>query len=160
MAFVYVLTDDFLEEGDLASITTYQAGVMQSSVHRSLQKQSDQILKPYGITKMHWLIIGAVMDKGKAGIRITELAEALGTTLPYLTTTINLLQSKNILQRVHNSKDSRSKLITINTDFIPQCEKIERAMRQELQKTMYANIDPQDLRTYMKVLYQLSHVRV
>lgn len=160
MAFVYVLTDDFLEKGDLASITTYQAGVMQSSVHRSLQRQSDQILKPYGITKMHWLIIGAIMDKGKGGIRITELAEALGTTLPYLTTTINLLQSKNILCRVHNSKDSRSKLITINADFIPQCEIIEQAMREELQKTMYANIDPQDLRTYMKVLYQLSRGRV
>lgn len=160
MPFVYVLTDDFLDKGDLASITTYQIGVMQSSVHRSLQKQSDQILKPYGITKMHWLIIGVVMDKGKSGIRITELAEALGTTLPYLTTTINLLQSKNILCRVHNSKDSRSKLITIHADFVSQCEKIEQAMHDELQKTMYANIDPQDLRTYMKVLYQLSRVRV
>jgi DNA-binding MarR family transcriptional regulator len=159
MAFVYVLTDDFLEKGDLADITTYQAGVMQSAVHRSLQKQSDQILKPYGITKMHWLIIGTVLDKDKAGIRITELAEILGTTLPYLTTTINLLQSKNILSRVHNSKDSRSKLITINPDFVPQCAKIEQAMREELRKTIYAHVDPQDFRVYIKVLHQLTHVR-
>lgn len=159
MRFVHILTDDFLDKGDLSRITTYQAGVLQSAVNRSLQKQSDDILRPYGITKMHWLIIGTVLDRGKAGIRITELAEVLGTTLPYLTTTVNLLQSKNILARVHNSKDSRSKLITINPDFIPECEVIEETMREELRKRIYEHVDPEDFSVYMRVLHTLANVR-
>lgn len=156
MALVHALTDNFSELDTLDVITTYQAGVMQSAVHRSLQKHSDRILKPYGITRMQWLIVGTVLDSGKDGTRITELAEKLNTTLPYLTTTINLLQSKKILMRVHNSKDNRSKLIIIHPTFVRECEKIERTMRESLRKTLYREINPSDFTIYMKVIRQIA----
>lgn len=148
----------YLEKGDLSALTTYQAGILQSVVYRNLQKQSDTILKKYGITKMHWLIIGSILDAKQRGVRITDLAKKLGTTLPYLTTTVNLLESKGMVTRSVHETDSRAKVVLIDPDFAPKCTEIEKAMREALRTTLYADIDPDELRTYMKVLYQLSRV--
>ncbi len=142
----------------LDSITTYQAGVVQASINRILQKHSDGILKPYGITKMQWLIIGTVLDGGDAGVRLTDLSRQLDTTLSYSTTAVNLLESKRILARKENKRDSRSKLISINNSFLPQCKIIEDTMRESLRKTIYSYIEPDEFRIYIKVMYQLAHV--
>lgn len=147
-----------INKGDLSKVTTYQAGVMQAATHRLLQKHCDEILKQYGISKMHWLIIGTVLDAGSKGVRLTELAHTLGTTMSYVTTAVNLLESKGMLTRTSNDTDSRSKFIAINPTFVPKCNEIEETLRDALRKSIYAKISPADFRTYMKVLHQLSSV--
>lgn len=141
---------------DLSKITTYQAGAVQAAMHRRLQKYCDEILEPFGITKMQWLIIGHVWDAGKSGARVSDLAETLGTTIPYLTTGLHILESKGFLKRHINAEDSRSRLIVINPAVVPVCKKIEERLREGLRKTIYANVDPKDFLIYMKVLYQLQ----
>jgi DNA-binding MarR family transcriptional regulator len=153
------LIDHYYEHGDLGHITTYQVGVLQASINRILQKHSDAILKPYGISKMQWLIIGTVLDSGERGIRLTDLAKILDTTMSYITTAVNLLESKDMLSRQENEQDSRSKFITINSSFKDKCEEIEHAMRESLRKSIYAHIDPEEFRVYIKVLHQLSKVQ-
>lgn len=143
---------------DLSTLTTYQAGVLQAAAHRTLQKYCDEILKKYEITKMHWLIIGTVLDAGDGGIRTTDLARKLDTTISYLTTTINLLVSKDMLVRVENEQDSRSKYVSVHPDFVPRCEKIEETLRAGLRKSIYMKLTPNELKQYMKVLYKLSGV--
>ena len=150
-------TKSYLEAGDLSHITTYQAGIIQASVHRTLQKYSDQVLSQYGITKMHWLIIGTVLDAGENGIRLTELAELLGTTMGYITNSVNLLESRGFLVRKDNSKDNRSKRIFIESEFAPKCQEIENALRNALRQKVYSHVDPIEFRTYIKVLYQLAN---
>lgn len=147
-----------VDKHTLSDITTYQAGAAQASMHRSLQKICDDILSPFGITKMHWLIIGAVLDSDPRGVRISDLAEKLGTTISYLTSTINLLESKGILARADNEADSRSKLITVAAAFKPRCAKIEATLREGLRKTIYSTVDPGEFKIYLKVLFQLNEV--
>lgn len=147
-----------IASGNLNVVTTYQVGVMQATTHRMLQKYCDNTLAAYGITKMQWLIIGTVSDSGSTGIRITELAQKVSTTLSYLTNTINLLESKHILKRVAHDNDSRSKFVTINPSYHETAAEIETFLRSRLRKSLYANISPQELRIYMKVLAQLAHV--
>lgn len=144
----------------LSDITTYQAGVAQASAHRLLQKICDQLLKPYGLTKMQWLIIGTVLDAGKEGIRITSLTNKIGTTMPYMTTSVNLLEVKGIVTRASNKGDNRSKVITLAEDFADKCEEIERTLREGLRQTIYANVDPTEFRVYMKVLFQLGNLQI
>lgn len=143
---------------DPSKIPTYQAGVAQASMHRALQKICDDILRPFGITKMHWLLIGTVLETGNKGARISDLADKLGTTVPYLTNTINLLEKKNILVRKNNKEDSRSKLISIDPSFLPHCEKIEETLRKGLREAIYSHVDPGEFRIYLKVLYELKEV--
>lgn len=147
-----------LKDIDLARITTYQAGTAQAAMNRVLQKKCDEILKPFGITKMQWLIIGNVLDAGKNGIRISDLADQIGTTIPYLTNALHLLESKNYIKKIANDNDLRSKMIKLNPKLISQCTQIESVLREGLRKSVYANIDPVEFRTYIKVMYQLGEV--
>lgn len=147
------------KESEISAITTYQAGILQSSAHRLLQKYSDEVLRPYGITKMQWMITGSVLDAGKDGIRITDLAKMLDTTLSYLTNTINLLESKGILQRTTNSQDERVKFVTVNPRFIPKCREIEKDLRAHLREVIYKDIAPEEFQTYMQVLHKLSRIQ-
>jgi DNA-binding MarR family transcriptional regulator len=150
---------NLVKKVDLSNITTYQAGVAQATMHRLLQKHCDDILKPYGITKMQWLIIGTVLDSGAKGVRISDLAKTLGTTISYLTTSINLLESKGFLIRKGNNNDSRSKLVIVNPEHLANCRTIELALREGLRKSIYAEVDPEEFRTYIKVLYELIKVK-
>ena len=143
---------------DYKRMTTYDAGVLQASVHRMLQRETDNLLRPYGITKAQWLIIGIVLDNSKHGIRISELANKLDTTLSYLTNTINLLESKNILVRATDDEDTRAKVVTVHTEFFLKCPEIEKTVRNGLRDLIYGRVESEDFNTYMKVLYQLSEI--
>ena len=149
-------TENYANMEDLSTITTYQAGILQASTHRILQKHCDTILKKYGLSKMQWLIIGTVYDSGKKGIRLTDLAKKLDTTMSYITVTINLLHSMGVISRKENGIDSRSKLVSIDKDFMPKCAEIEKTMRESLRKSLYVHIKPEDLKVYLRVLYQLT----
>jgi DNA-binding MarR family transcriptional regulator len=140
------------------SLSTYQAGVLQAHVHRMLQRYCDEALSPYGITKNQWLIIGTVLDGGKNGVRLTELADLMGTTMGYLTNTINLLESRNMLVRKASETDSRAKYVTVHPDFIEKCEAIENDLRKALRTYVYNKVDQKDFATYINVLQQLSDI--
>jgi len=143
---------------DYTKVTTYQAGVVQAAMHRMLQKESDEYLKEFGISKMQWLIIGSVLDAGEEGMRITELAEIMQTGLPYLTTSINLLVSMGILVRTVSEEDARSKRVRVTEDFQKKCPEIERVLRKGLRESIYSKVSPEEFATYMKVLYTLGGV--
>lgn len=140
----------------LANITTYQAGIIQASANRQLQKFSDNVLGQFGITKMQWLVIGTVLDAGPKGERISDLAKKLGTTLPYLTNTVNLLESKHMLVRKSNNSDARAKLVVVEKKFRPKCAVIEKSLRDALRKSVYTDVTQKDFETYIKVLYKLA----
>lgn len=143
---------------DLSKITTYQAGIVQAAANRLLQKHCDEILEPYGITKMQWIIIGATLDYGKNGVRISDLAKKLGTTLPYMTKLIKPLQIKGILQVNVNEKDNRSKIVIVAPEFAKKCPEIEQTLRDGLRNSIYANTNPGEFQTYIKVLYELAAI--
>lgn len=149
-------TFNLIQHGDLSKTTTYQAGIAQATMHRKLQKFCDDVLEPYGISKMQWLIVGTVLDHRSTGIRVSDLADIIGTNLPYMTNTVNKLEDKKILARVDNQLDNRSTFITITPAFAPKCKKIEATLRDALRQKVYAGVSFEDFRVYMKVLYILA----
>lgn len=147
-----------MRDVSLHDITTYQAGTVQAAMHRLLQKKSDEILKPYGLTKMHWMIIGNILDAGEEGIRMTDLAKLLGTSLPYLTKATHSLQKQGYLVRVDNSGDQRAKILCGNPEFRDKYNEIEKNLRSALRDSFYAEIEPEEFETYIRVLYKLYDI--
>ena len=145
-----------IQQGNLTTTTTYHAGTIQATLHRKLQKFCDDVLIPYGISKMQWMIVGTVFDYKATGIRISDLAKIVGTNLPYMTNTVNLLEQKHILKRIENHVDSRSTLVTVAPGYLPKCRKIEETLREALRTHIYADISPEDFRIYMKVMTMLA----
>lgn len=143
---------------DLSQITTYQSGVMQSSAHRILGRIKTEFLSQYGLTSMQWFVVGYVYDAGSNGIRLNDLMKALDTTMPFITTIITMLESKNILHKVSDTTDSRVKIAILNPHYQSTVEEIEQGLREELRSRLYRedNISRAELNTYIGVLYKIT----
>jgi DNA-binding MarR family transcriptional regulator len=141
---------------NLSQTRTWQTGILQSGVHRDMKKLSDGYLKQYDLTTMHWFILGAVLDAGDDGIRLTDLAERVGTTLGYLTNAVNNLELKHMMVRLDHMSDSRTKILIIDPDFRSQCEVIERGLRKLLREEFYQKVSREELQQYVSVLEKLS----
>lgn len=141
---------------DQSTITTYQSGIIQAAAVRALRRSTEESLAPHGITTMQWFIIGTILDAGVDGIRLTDLAKRIDTTMSYLTTTVKLLESKGIVTRTRDSGDLRTHHISVAERYVPTCHAIEEDLRSKMRATIYAQISPQELRTYLNVLLKLS----
>lgn len=147
-----------LDKGILSSLSTYEAGALQASAHRNLQKYSDEVLHPFGITKIQWLIIGSVSEADNGYVEPAELAELLGTTRLCMDESIEQLVSKSILHRHGVGPDIQPQAVRIDSTFTPKIVQIENVFRDTLRQKIYAKVSPEDLRTYMRVVYRLSKV--
>jgi DNA-binding MarR family transcriptional regulator len=143
---------------NLGDITTYQAGVAQATAHRVLKKFTEDCLRPHGLTMMQWFILGTIHDASDKGITVTQLSKAVDTNVPYITNTLNLLASKNIISRDTNEEDSRSKRVSINPDYEPTILAIEDDLRNKMREGIYARITPKELAVYVSVLHKLNHL--
>ncbi len=144
------------KELDIADITTYQAGVIQSTAFRVMNKVTATMLKDYNLSTMQWFIVGTVYDAGDEGISITDLSRKLDTGISFLTNSINVLELKKMVVRRDHGTDSRVRLVHINPSFKPKCVQIENKLREEMRKTLYSHITREELTTYIKVLNQLA----
>jgi len=147
------------ESLSLASITTYQSGVAQASAFRIVKYHTAHFLRDYNLSCMQWFTIGTVLDAGSEGIRISDLAKKLDTTLAYMTNTINLLESRGILAKRAHQYDARTKLVSVVSAYKKTCAKIEQGLRQRLGEVLYQNLDHTELEDYVKVLYKISGLR-
>lgn len=137
---------------NVGDLKTYQVGVIEAAAHRALRQHKDGLLKQHGITGVEWYLIGTVADAGKMGIRSTDLAKMLGTTLGFLTKTVTLLEAKGILSRKANIKDARSSYIVLNNGYRRTFAHIEDDLREKLRKSLYKIISPEELKTYIHVM--------
>jgi len=145
------------ENFNLSKISTYQAGVIQSQAHRILKKEISNYLSPYGLTMMEWFALGLIKDSEQTGLRMTELASELQTTLPYTTNLINSLMNKGFITRNSVKSDSRVKHLKLSPGINKKCEKIESSLRENMRSLIYSKIQPADLKTYIKVLYLIAN---
>ncbi len=144
---------------ELASTTTYQSGVAQASAFRIVKKHTAYALRDYNLSCMQWFTIGTVLDAGTKGVRISDLAAQLDTTLAYMTTTITLLESRGILNKKAHKFDARTKIVSVEPSYVKTCKEIETVLRKRLREVLYQNINHDELATYVKVLYKISSIK-
>lgn len=149
-------SSDFTKK-DISLITTYQSGIAQAAAHRATNRIVSDYLLEYGLTAMHWFTIGTIYDAGEKGIRISDLTKKLQTTIPFVTNTITLLESKGFVRKVAHAGDSRIKLVSITPDFISTIEEIENGLREHMRKALYAEsgVTREELQGYIHVLYKI-----
>lgn len=143
-------------EVELSKIPTYQAGIMQSKAYRSLRVFMAGLLKKYELTMMQWAIIGLVYESDKKGIKVSDIAERLDTTVAFVTTHINLLSTLDFVERTVGLKDSRVRVISINPKAKKRIQKIENDLRSQMRRKLYRLITPEELSAYIKVLNKLA----
>lgn len=144
---------------DIATISTYESGVVQSAAHRLLMKVKTDFLADYDLTPMQWFVIGFTYDAGESGIHLSELRRKIDASMPFITSLVNNLESKQILQKVSDPSDSRVKIARLDPSYNKKVEYIEEALRDKLREVLYRNDDitRNELQTYITVLYKMMN---
>lgn len=140
----------------MSDLKTYQVGVIEAAAHRALRQHKDALLKNYNLTGVEWYTVGTVSDAGDAGVRATDLAKALGTTMGFLTKTVTMLEAKGYLFRRANPEDARSTYICFNDEKRAMVDEIEEALRERLRTSIYSLITPEELQVYIHSLDKFS----
>lgn len=141
---------------NITNLTTYQTVALQSRAHRAIKAQLSQFLKPYNLTMMQWSILGLVADAGDAGIRISDLAKELDTSLAFVTTSVNVLEAKGFVARSEHAHDSRAKLVRLSSEFAPKVAQIETDIATKQQAELYKGIEEADVNAYFRVLRNIT----
>lgn len=142
----------------LKDVATYQAGIIQSRAYRALKRVMADLLAGHNLTMMQWALLGIIYDSGSKGMRVTELALELDSTKAFITNSLHLLEAAGMISRQTDQHDARSKRVSVTPFAKRLVEKIEMGLRLQLRERLYRQIRPQDLRTYMVVLLQLSRI--
>lgn len=141
---------------DFSQLPTYQVTVFQSRAHRAIRLRIEDSLRHHNLTMMQWSILGFVHEAGTAGIRISDLAKKIDTSLAFITNSINTLEAKGMVRRVGYEADNRAKLVHVTPDFKDKIAVIEEELRDHINNWFYKNIKAKDLATYLKVLRQIA----
>lgn len=139
-----------------ANSPTYRMAVTQSRANRAFKLKMAQLLRQHNLTMMQWTIIGLVHDGGKAGLRISDLAQELDTSMAFVTTTVNMLEAKGMVQKSSHERDSRAKLVRIADSFKPKVNSVEKDLRSHVEKWLSEKISVKDLAVYRQVLNAIA----
>ncbi len=142
----------------LGQISTYSSGVIQARVYRKLKKVTEAIVNKHDLSMTQWFVLGTVYDHGDEGIRITDLAKQVDTTLAYLTNTINILDARGMTERLSHGQDNRAKLVRVKKSFKKMIPTIEEKIREDMRKVIYPNVTPEELEIYIHVLMKLANI--
>lgn len=141
---------------DFTQLPTYQVTVFQSRAHRAIRLRIEDSLRKHNLTMMQWSILGFVHEAGEAGIRISDLAKKIDTSLAFITNSINTLEAKGMVRRVGYEADNRAKLVHVTSEFKGKMSTIENELREHINEWFYKNIKTKDLAVYLKVLRQIA----
>lgn len=139
-----------------ADISTYRAAVTQSRAQRALKLKVSDLLRQHGITMMQWSIIGLVNESGKTGMRISDLAHELNTSMAFITTIVNILEAKKVVQKTSHERDSRAKVVRMHDSFRPKVEAIEASLHTQMGDWLNTRASQKDLAIYFTVLNSLA----
>lgn len=89
-----------------------------------IEKTAIPILAPYELTNTQYKIMMTLYKNQDKAIRQTDIEEKFSLTNPSVTGIIQNLEKKNLVKRIQNPDDKRSKLIILTDKAISMREEI------------------------------------
>jgi DNA-binding MarR family transcriptional regulator len=136
-------------------ITTYQAVISQARAYRALRNFLAHALAQHDLTMTEWLVLGTLVDAGRYGLRVSELAGTLGVEMPVVTNLINKAVASGYVVRSVDLEDKRAKRVVATLAFGEMACNIEGELRSETGKWL-EGLDAETIKGYFTVVGALS----
>lgn len=91
-----------------------------------IDKFTNQILAPYDLTHTQFKILMTLYRSPDTSVRQADIEKKFGMTNPTVTGIIHNMEKKNLVKRVENPNDKRSKFIVLT----PQARQMEARMHE------------------------------
>lgn len=137
-------------------LTSYQTAALQARAYRAVKAVISTKLKEHGLTYMHWSILGLSHDyTARGGVKVSQLADLLKVEISLITTTLNALEPKGLVQRVVDERDSRVKRVVTTRQGEKTVKKIESILQKAIAEWQ-EGINEKQLEAYIKTLQLLA----
>ena len=133
--------------------TSYDIGLIQARGYRTLKQLTASVLKSEGLTTVEWAIIG-ILSHYENGLRLTEVAEALGVRPPLVSRLITKAEVGGWIL-IEQGEDKRERIIKLSNKGIGHISRIETEIRKNL-TPLLKGVSPRDLLGYLKTLSIIS----
>lgn len=135
-----------------ASLNAYSSGLLQGIAYSRLHNFLTQALNSFGVSIPEWKLLGQVHERGQ--ITLTQLAQHLDYDPPMVTKLAKLLEKKELIKRLTDTTDERSKFITITAKGNKLIRDIEPEVKKTMGKILYG-VSSEELLVYIKVLTKI-----
>lgn len=142
----------------LSDTTTYQNTLTQARAHRAIKTKLSYFLRPHNLTMMQWAIVGSLYQAGDVGLRVSDLAKQLDTSLAFVTTTLNVLEAKGIVHRDNHTQDNRAKVVRLTKDFADKVPAIEKDVATSMYDWMVPSVGQDKVETYIEVINKIAAI--
>ncbi len=131
---------------------TYNVGLLQDQVYRTLKKQTNEILKDYNLISFDWAILG-ILYESKDGENSINLAEEIGVSQAFISKVLKNLELKKYLL-LKTESDARYKKVFLTEIGRKNVEKIEPILKNKM-KLMLNDNPITDLYGYINTLKKI-----
>lgn len=119
-----------------------------------IEKLSNPILAPYELTNTQYKIMMMLYRNQDKSIRQADIEERFSMTNPTVTGIIQNLEKKNLVKRVQNPNDKRSKLVVLTDKAISMREEID-ALGEILEAQVTENLTKEECRQLITLLKKI-----
>lgn len=113
------------------NIPSYLSGALFMKAYRLLRGNVTSCLSAYDINPTGWVLLGIIRE-AKDGIRLVEVANFMNVKAPLVTTLVQDLIIKDLVELSAHSTDKRVKLLMLTPSGKQFMKKVEQAMEQSL----------------------------
>lgn len=120
-------------------MATKKVSVLIKKCSLLFDKYINQLLLPYNLTNSQFRILMILFNANTMKVRQADIEKTLSMTNPTVTGLIKNLEKNNLVERIENPEDKRSKLLVLTKyaeskkdEFIALADSIEEEMTHDL----------------------------
>ncbi|MDL2341569.1 MAG: MarR family transcriptional regulator [Patescibacteria group bacterium] len=132
------------------NIPTYLSGALFMKAYRLLRSNVTGCLSNYDINPTSWVLMGIIRET-KDGVRLVEVANTMNVKAPLVTTLVQDLIAKDLIELLPHHTDKRVKLLMLTSTGKVFMKKVESALEKSLSGIL-AGTTPADLAGFEAVL--------
>ena len=132
------------------NIPTYLSGALFMRAYRLLRGNVTACLRAYNINPTSWVLLG-IIKEAKDGVRLVEVANTMNVKAPLITTLVQDLIAKGLIELLPHRTDKRVKLLMLTVAGKRFMKKVEVSLEKSLSGILIG-ASPQDLSGFETVL--------
>lgn len=134
------------------------AGVLIKRCSLIFDKYVNQLLAPYNITNSQFRILMILYKADGEVVRQIDIERALSMTNPTVTGLIKSLEKNNLVMRIDNPEDKRSKILVLTKEAINRKEEFI-ALSKSIEEEMTSNLTDNEIRELKLLLNKILEDR-
>jgi DNA-binding MarR family transcriptional regulator len=139
----------------IVNMSMYEFCLLLSRSDRAIRVLTARQLDAFDLTMMEWLLLATVDTAPGKGIAMSGVAQALDVTLPQITALANALVKKKLVKQRVNSKDRRSRKLTISRAGKKTVQDVDNAVNEAMRQWL-GDIPEDQLRTFIKTVQLIA----